>query len=165
MANKRDISFSMVEEKSMEAFEKEIAYFYGVSNPKPAVEAYVEALKKLETIGSNNSIDLLEQEILPYLEDAYNYFAQQRNWNFDIPHAAQIELQIILGNANGSSFETIQDLMTQLYTVVFQSHSPNIRKAAMLRTFLYQYKVAVLKREQRISQRRSKCHDLNRKNE
>lgn len=122
------------------SFEKQIAYFFGVSHQEPVAKAYLQALKKLEEVGPNGS-----KELLPYLETAYKEIAQQRNLNFDTTKAANIELQIILGNALGASFDTIQDLMIQLYTVVFQSHSPAIKKAAMLRTFLYQYKAEVIK--------------------
>ena len=68
----------MFEEESREAFEAKIAYFFGVSDQKTVVEAYINALKKLEEIGSNSPIKLLEQEIVPYLEDAYKSIAQQR---------------------------------------------------------------------------------------
>src|SRR5438067_439365 len=90
---------SMLEEKSLEAFETEIAYFFGVNDQQPVVEAYISALKKLDEIGLNKSEDLLEKEIVPYLEDAYKSIAQQRNWHFNTHLAAQIELQVILGNA------------------------------------------------------------------
>lgn len=152
MSHSPDIQFSMIEKKSMEEFEKDIAYFFGVNNPKPVIESYVQALKKLEEMGSHCSLNLLKQEIVPYLENAYKEIAQQRNWEFDTHQAALLELQIILGNANQASFENVQNLMIKLYTLVFQSDSPLIRKAAMLRTFLYQYKVNLLKKEQDISQ-------------
>lgn len=122
------------------SFEKQIAYFFGVSHEEPVAKAYLQALKKLEEVGPNGS-----KELLPYLERAYEEIARQKNLNFDTTKAADIELQIILGNALSASFETIQDLMIQLYTLVFDSHSPHIKKAAMLRTFLYQYKAEVMK--------------------
>jgi hypothetical protein len=122
------------------SFEKQIAYFFGVSQIEPVAQAYLQALKKLEEVGPNGS-----KELLPYLEMAYEEIAHQKNLNFNTTKAADLELQIILGNALGSSFETIQDLMIQLYTLVFDSHSPHIKKAAMLRTFLYQYKAEVIK--------------------
>jgi len=37
----------MIEQKSMEEFETEIAYFFGVADKTPVVAAYIEALKKL----------------------------------------------------------------------------------------------------------------------
>ncbi len=146
-----DIQFSIIEKKTMKEFEKEIAYFFGVSHPEPVIDAYIKALKKLEELGSHASFNLLEEEIVPYLEMAYQEISRQRGWNFNSHQAAKIELQIILGNSHQASFETVQNLMTNLYTLVFQSDSPLIRKAAMLRTFLYQYKVDILKRERDIS--------------
>ena len=64
--------------KNREAFEAKIAYFFGVSDQKTVVEAYINALKNLEEIGSNSPIKLLKQEIVPYLEDAYKSNAQQK---------------------------------------------------------------------------------------
>lgn len=152
MQNPNEIQFSIVEEEPMKTFEEEIAYFFGVSNKEPIVNSYIGALKKLEEIGSNCPKEKLEQELVPFLEEAYKEISAQRGWKFDAHQAALLELQIILGNASNASFESVQDLMTQLYALVFDSHSPNIRKAAQLRTFLYQYKVDVLKKEQKISQ-------------
>lgn len=90
---------------------------------------------------------------MPYLEKAYQLVALQRNWHFDTQLAAQIELKIILGNINGAPFEDIINHMVQLYALVFQSDFPQILKAAMLRTFLYQYKAEVLRKEKIISQK------------
>lgn len=143
--------FPMFEKDKLEIFEAQIAYFFGVPDPQPVKEAYMNALNRIEAIGSHSS-DMLQKEVLPYLEKAYQSIAKQRNWCFDIHQAAQIELKIILGNLNSASFESITDLMVQLYTLVFRSNSPKILKAAMLRTFLYQYKIETVKREQKISQ-------------
>jgi len=88
--------------------------------------------------------------MLPHLEAAYREISRQRNLQFDPHEAAMLELQMILGNASGASFETVQEIQTRLYTLVFQSDDPSIKKAALLRTFLYQYKVHVLKREGKI---------------
>jgi hypothetical protein len=138
-------------ENEMEIFEKKIAYFYGVDNEEPVIEAYMNALEKLKK-GESGSIELLEKEMIPHLEKAYQSIKQQRNWNFDPQLAAKIEFQIILGNLKGSSFEVVQDLMIQLYSTVFQSDSPLIQKAARLRTFLYQYKASLLRIEHRLSE-------------
>lgn len=118
-----------------EEFEEKIAYFYAVPHPQSVKEAYLSALKAIEEQGSPSA--------LPYLEKAYQSIANQRQWIFDTRLAAEIELKIILGNRNGSSFEEIKDLMVQLYALVFQSDSPKIQNAAILRTFLYQYKAGM----------------------
>lgn len=135
----------------MEEFETQIAYFFGVADKTPVVSAYVEALKKLEEIGVDAPILLLEKALLPHLETAYREISRQRNLNFDVHQAAKLELKMILGNATGASFETVQEIQTRLYTLVFQSDHPLIKKAALLRTFLYQYKVHVLKTEGKIA--------------
>lgn len=144
-------NFSMIEQERQEAFETEIAYFFGVADTRPVVQAYIGALRRLETLGHNCSSAVYEQEIIPFLEMAYRSIAEQRNWYFNTHAAAQIELQIILSNLTGTSFDTVKNLMVQLYTLVFQCYCPQIEKAAMLRTFLYQYKTEVLKKERRLS--------------
>ena len=107
-----------IEENEMEIFEKKIGYFFGVSNEAPVIEAYMNALEKLKMVESV-SIEVLEREMIPYLEKAYQSIAQQRNWKFDPYLAAKIEFQIILGNFNGSSFEVVRVLMIQLYNPSF----------------------------------------------
>ncbi|MDP1835741.1 MAG: hypothetical protein Q8K75_07415 [Chlamydiales bacterium] len=134
-----------------DTFEQELTYFFGVSDEEPVVRSYMAALQQIELIGLD-SIDLLEQKMLPHLEKAYQSVAEQRKWNFDIQVAAKIEFQIIVGNCKGSSFEGVCNLMIQLYNLVFQCNSPLIQKAAMLRTFLYQYKVHLLKDDSEFSQ-------------
>lgn len=141
----------MFEKDKLETFEAQIAYFFGVPDPQPVKEAYMNALNRIEAHGSHSS-DMLQKEVLLFLEKAYQSISKQRNWCFDIHQAAQIELKIIVGNINSASFESITDLMVQLYSLVFQSNSPKILKAAMLRTFLYQYKIETVKREQKIPQ-------------
>lgn len=153
---KSEIQFSMVEDKSMEEFEKTIAYFFGTSQPEVIKEYYVKALKKLEEIGSDSPISLAEREVTPYLEEAYKEIARQRNWDFNPSQAAVLELKIMLCYVKGENFDTIINLMIELYAHVFQSDSNNIHKAAMIRTFLYQYKVDLLKKEQKISQEEMK---------
>lgn len=138
-------SSNWAEEDEIKNFETKIAYFFGVSNEKPVIEAYLECLSKLT--GEAKSIELLEKEMLPYLENAYQSIKEQRNWDFDPHLAAKIEFQIILGNFKNMPLEVIQDLMIQLYQLVFQSNSPLIQKAARLRVFLYRYKAKVLEIE------------------
>ena len=78
----------MIEEKNMEQFEKEIAYFFGVADETPVVASYVEALKKLEEIGTAAPTSRLEEGMLPYLEAAYREISRQRNLDFDVHQAA-----------------------------------------------------------------------------
>lgn len=44
----------LFKEENLEDFEGKIAYFFGVSDQKPVKEAYLNALKKLEVIGSRS---------------------------------------------------------------------------------------------------------------
>ncbi len=125
---------------SSNAFEAEIAYFYGVPDKKPLVEAYLAALEELRYLDGEDT-----KNALSLLEKAYQSVAQQRNWEFDTKKAAELELQIILGNMRNASFDTVMNLMKELYTTVFQSNTFLIEKAAMMRTFLYQYKALAFK--------------------
>lgn len=142
---KKDVS--MVPDEN---FEAEIAYFFGVSDKTPVVQAYISALKKIEELGFDGPLSLLEKEVVPYLEIAYKSIALQRGWDFDAHLAAKMELQIILGNERESPFENVKNLMIDLYSLVFQSDSISLYKAAMLRTFLYQYKANIQKQEMKI---------------
>lgn len=135
---------SFEEKENIKSFEEEIAYFFGVNDEQPIIEAYMEALQRLHELQSF-STSVLREAILPYLKQAYQLISTQKGWEFDISLAAEIELQIIIGHRDCASFEFIQNLMIQLYNLVFQSDSILIKKSAMLRTFLYQYKADALK--------------------
>lgn len=109
------------------------------------------ALEKLEACKANPSPDDLE-DVLTDLEMAYRSITEQRNWLFDPRRAAQIELEVILGNRKGASFETVAERMVELYELIFESDSPSVLKAAMLRTFLYQYRNRILQVQKKLSQ-------------
>jgi hypothetical protein len=133
----------------LQDFEARIAYFYGVNDAQPVILAYLNALEQLSEADSKAAI---EQNMMPYLIDAYRSISSQNRWDFDILAAAQAEFQVIWANRVGASFEQVQGLMEKLYAVVFQSNSPLIVKAAMLRTFLYKYKADVIKNNGTLSE-------------
>jgi hypothetical protein len=133
-------------------FEAEIAYFYDVPNPQPVRTSYLCALKKLEEIGPHSDRDLLQRELMPHLEAAYQSVALQRQWSFDVRHAAALEFKLFLEDFDGTPLESAIEILAELYRHVFHSNSLNIFKAAMLRTFLYRYKAEIWKKEQTISQ-------------
>lgn len=147
----KPISFSKVDDKNMEYFERQIVYLYGAHDIKPIVDNYINALKELENIGVSSSLKLLADSMLPFLEKCYILISTQTGLKFDITTAAKLELDLILAQANQASFEFINNIMNELYNCVLNSHSPNIMKAAMLRTFLYQYKIRILNSDKGIT--------------
>jgi hypothetical protein len=134
-----------------EDFEKQLAYFFGVSDETPVSAAYIAALHQLESVDYGNVAPQIERKVLDLFEVAYRSIAQQQKWHFDIEEAARLEFEIIVGMERGLAVEEIQALSIDLYKVVFQSDSPEIRKAVMLRTFLYQYKTQIQKSGMKIS--------------
>lgn len=126
-------------------FEKEIAYFYGAKNPEIIAQYYIQALKGLEKLGIQANETTLKKEMLDPLLKAYEEVKVQTERNFDPKKAAKYEFQLILAQAKGDTFETIYQIMTNLYNEVFGSHPQAIQKAAMLRTFLYIYKISLQK--------------------
>ncbi len=128
-----------------EAFEKQIAYFFGVEDDKPVSHAFINALNELAKAGSDKITPQVEHKALLHIEEAYRSIANQQKWSFDIEAAAKLELQIILGLSQGMSLEKVHELSAQLYLLIFKMDSPQIRKAVMLRTFLYFYKSQIEK--------------------
>jgi hypothetical protein len=118
-----------------EDFEKQLAYFFGVSDEGPVSDAYIAALHQLEGVDYGNLPLQIERNVLGLFEVAYRSIGQQRKWHFDIEGAARLELQIILGQEQGMSCEEIEKLSIELYKVVFQSDSPQIRKASCCALF------------------------------
>jgi hypothetical protein len=144
--SEKDIHF-MGASKDMLQFEKEIAYFYGASDPNRIADHYLEALKQFEILGITEKEEVLEEKMLPPLVQAYAEIAKQIHLEFDINEAAKLELSLILSQARKEPFEKINIIMQDLYKGIFKSDSFSIYKAAMLRTFLYQYKISVLQKE------------------
>lgn len=131
----------------MQQFEKDITYFYNAPNPDNISKHYLEALKQLESIGVDAGNQELEVKMLPHLENAYSEILRQTQLEFNAKNAARLELDLILSQAERRPFEYIYQSMVKLYQEVFGSNNINIHKAAMLRTFLYQYKISLLQNE------------------
>ena len=147
---KQNINFSMIEAEDMEQFERSIAYFFGAKNIGPIADAYVGALQVLEELRVNASQQERTEKMLPFLEKAYQEIKSQTSLEFDIRQAAVLELELILAQSEQSDFERINQIMVDLYELIFRSKSFDIRKAAMLRTFLYKYKICIIKAERNI---------------
>ena len=147
-----NINFSMMQTDEMEKFERSIAYFFGANNIGPIADAYIGALQILEELGTGASQQERTEKMLPFLEKAYREIKTQTALEFDSRQAAIFELELILAQSENSGFERITQIMVDLYELIFKSKSFDIHKAAMLRTFLYQYKVRVIKSENRVSE-------------
>lgn len=141
------MSRAQSEIKDMMQFEKDIAYFYDASDPEKIANHYLEALKQLEILGTNVSDEVLESKMLPALVQAYAEVAKQTHLEFDTTEAAKLELSLILSQAKKAPFDKIQNIMQNLYKEIFKSDLYSIQKAAMLRTFLYRYKISVMQNE------------------
>lgn len=131
--------------------EAELAYCYGIANPSLAAEPYMKAIQILEQSKKPLNRTLLQKEMLPLLEQAYTEIRKQRAFSCDVKKAALYEFDLILAQAERASFESICNIMVKLYNEVFQTHSPAIEKAAMLRTFLYKYKIQLLSYSNKLS--------------
>ena len=132
-------------------FEKDIAYFYGAKNPEKISEHYIKAIQEFEKLGPGANNDLLKQTMFNRLKEAYAEVRAQTSLQFDTEKAAQYEFKLILAQAKAAPFENIYQIMLDLYHEVFQSDALAIHKGAMLRTFLYKYKIGLLKRSDKLS--------------
>lgn len=144
--------FTKPHDKQIMQFEKEIAYFYGAENPESIAHYYLEAIQRLEKLGMDAEKNILAHTMLPLLKEAYAQVQKQTSLHFDLDTAAQIELELILAQAKEEPFEHIYHLMLKLYATVFRVPEKNFYKSAMLRTFLYKYKISVLKADSCLSE-------------
>ena len=140
-----NVVFSKPESENIESLEKQLAYIYGVQEPEKIFTHYIRAIQYLDS----NEYEALENSarddhMLLHLRAAYEEVKQQSDLSFQTDKVAELELSLILAQAQRKSSETIQQIMIALYQTVFDSQSDTILKAAMLRTFLYQYKIALL---------------------
>lgn len=141
--NDEPIIFTDVKSEKMLKFEEDIAYFYGANKPELIAVHYIKSLQELE----NGN----EEQVLKHLYDAYAEVQCQTLWKFNLETAAKYELSLILAQGRRAPFEEICDIMMKLYKEIFNSNSFSVRKAAMLRTFLYQYKISALDEDNIIS--------------
>lgn len=132
-------------------FEKNIAYFYGAKNPDLIAEPYLKAIQELERLGLHGDDEQLEMSMLPSLKEAYAEVQKQTQLNFNIDKAAHYEFHLIISQAKRAPFELIYNIMKNLYQEIFQAHTIQIHKGAMLRTFLYKYKLSLLNNEKSLT--------------
>jgi len=138
--------FAVLDDPKLAEFEKSLAYYYDVKDPEPLISNYLSALQQLETLGLNHPS--LKENMLPYLEKAYFSVSEQRNWHFNIQEAALLEYEIITGNARGEDVSTTQE---HLYQIIYHSNSFAIKKAVMIRSFIYAYKTKAFQEERTLS--------------
>ena len=141
------VEFTDIQSQEIQDFEQEIVYLYGAKDIVPIAEEYLKALEAFEESEPNEP----SLKGLQHLEAAYLEVSKQTGMKFDCPKAARIEYNLILAQSQQKDFETIKSIMIDLYQIVFNTESFHIHKAAMLRTFLYQYKVALLKNKAKLT--------------
>lgn len=148
----QDLQFSLVSDQDMEDFEANLAYFFGARNTQEIVDNYILALKTLEEVGANAPDHILRSKLHPHLKKAYEAVSKETGLLFSEDLAADAEMRVILAHARHAPFEEIYEGMKHIYSVVFNSRSQEISKASLLRTFIYLYKVDVVKKEKSLSE-------------
>ena len=150
-ADNSDILFTDITSKEIQNFENEIAYFFGARERQKIAKHYQKALQVFETLNkSSNSIET-NNAMKPYLIKAYREVSHQTGLSFDVQKAATYEIKLINAQAYKTSGKNIANIMTDLYKIIFDTDRYEIRKATMLRTFLYQYKIDVLQSGHKLS--------------
>jgi hypothetical protein len=147
----QSVDFTNLNSEKILKFEKEIAYFYGAKDPELIAQHYMQAIKALETKGAAANIKILREKMLPSLENAYQEVKKQTSLHFDVELAAALEFGLILAQSKRASSKDINGIMLALYKEMFQSDAIGIQKAALLRTFLYQYKIKLLSFDELLS--------------
>jgi hypothetical protein len=142
--NKPSIDFTKLNSEKILKLESEIAYFYGAKERELVAQHYMQAIKTVEKEGISSDEKVLQDKMLPDLEKAYGEVKKQTSLRFDPKKAAVHECDLILAQSKRASFEDIYNSMVDLYQEMFQSDGNGIQKAALLRTFLYQYKIRLL---------------------
>jgi len=136
--------FSDINDLEVQNFETEIAYFFGAKQPQKIAQHYLKALEELEKAPDKDKKKQKEM-MHPYLVKAYKEVAYQTGLVFNAKKAARYEAKLILAQAAQDSTENIIEIMTDIYRVVFNTTNYRVRKAAMIRTYLYKYKIDVMR--------------------
>lgn len=149
--NEQSIDFTQLNSDRIFKLESEIAYFYGAKECEVVAQHYMQAIKTLETEGVSVNKETLRDKMLPELEKAYGEVQKQPSLCFDPKKSALYEFELILAQSQRASFEKIYEIMVNLYKEMFQSEGSGVQKAALLRTFLYQYKIRLLSLDDHLS--------------
>jgi hypothetical protein len=131
--------------------EKNIAYFFGVENPDKVSCHYIKAVQEIERLGKNESRDILYMHLISHLRLAYQEVSEQKQLRFNIDKAAELEFELFMGGLRNSTFEKDFQILVKIYETVFQTSSNRMLKAAMLRSFLFKYKIAVFDETQKLT--------------
>lgn len=135
--------------RDMLNFETQIAYFFAVPNPEEVAKHYIEAVKAIEEFGQDQ--EKLHSIVMPHLRLAYQEVKNQMDLNFDTETAASLEFDLFLSGIQNSSFEDDYQILVKIYETVFQIKSAGFIKAAMLRAFLYKYKMVVFSETKKLT--------------
>lgn len=138
--------FTWPDSKALMQFEEEIGYFFGAQNRKDIKRNYLKAIEVFELPRKDRPQETLGAQVVPYLLEAYLLISSETGLIFNPEKAAHLEFDLIVAHSQRSPFEDILTIMMALYGEVFQSSGHHIKKAALLRTFLYQYKIHLLER-------------------
>jgi hypothetical protein len=149
--SEQPLQFTRTNSDRILKLEEQIAYFYGAKKRELVAQYYIKAIKTLEKEGFSSDEKVLRDKMLPDLEKAYLEVKRQTTLRFDAKKAASHEFDLILAQSKGTSFEDIYEIMVDLYREMFQSDENGIKKAALLRTFLYQYKIRLLSLDHHLS--------------
>ncbi|MBX9805501.1 MAG: hypothetical protein K2Y18_07095 [Alphaproteobacteria bacterium] len=144
---KNPVIFTQSDSEEMMKFEEDITYFYGAKDTRLIADNYLKALCELEKLGIQTEVGALEEAMIPHLRAAYREVENQTPLKFNIERAARHEFKLIMAQSLEASFEKIYQIMVDLYSEVFGSNDYGIHKAASLRTFLYKYKISLLRNE------------------
>ena len=145
--------FTKINSEDFIKFEANIAFFYFAKNTALIKKHYIQAITEFEVAQNKKlNIDEVQKLTLPHLEHAYLHVQQETNLTFDLKQVAKIEFDLIHAQSNQDSFEQIQKIMINLYRTIFKKDNIHIYKAATLRTFLYQYKINLINKNNSISQ-------------
>ncbi len=145
--------FTKINSEDFIKFEANIAFFYFAKNTALIKKHYIQAITEFEVAQNKKlNIDEVQKLTLPHLEYAYLHVQQETNLTFDLKQVAKIEFDLIHAQSNQDSFEQIQKIMINLYRTIFKKDNIYIYKAATLRTFLYQYKINLINKNNSISQ-------------
>lgn len=137
-------SFIKINSNNFIQFEKEIAFFYFAKNTRNIEKHYIQAITKFENAKTQQSnITELQKATIPDLVQAYLEVQSETSLNFDLNKVAKLEFNLIYSQYMQENFEHIKEIMIKLYETIFGINNLYITKAAMLRTFLYQYKTKV----------------------
>lgn len=130
--------FSLVLEKNMsiQEFEKELAYTFGIVDNQEILNQYMQASLAMQNAPPNTSKEQLKELMIPHFEQCYTIIQTCLQLPFEPTQAAIHEFDLFMA-MQSEAHERCVEVQAQLYAYVFHTDESDFKAVSSMRVNLY----------------------------